>query len=337
MKLKELDFSDLLISDDTAFLKGGKGNGQRLIPVPDEVDLTSLRHEINNLFITKASPVREEGSGSLNIPITLRLEYEGIGYRVADMRGIDKKLTWVLRRLPSEVTSLSKLGFPENFQNWLLEQEQNKGIILMTGSQVSGKTTLGSTLLAERLRKFGGHAITFEFPSELPLNGQHGDFGYCYQLEINGEADLALHIENAYRYARPNIVYIGEIRTKYAAAETLRMALSSSDQLIIATLHGLDIPSALEKLINWAREIEGINASKNLSDSILAVFHTDLENTEDDKILRIPEFLLVPFGKNESIGIRNKISKQELSALKEDITSQRNRVKHSHNNIIKFE
>ena len=334
-KLSDFEFADLFMVGDNAFFKGVLGYGVGVMPVPKECDLKNLKRYIAEEFVKRANTRQEDGIR--HIPICLKIEYENIRFRVADMRDVEEQEAWFLRRLPTEMSTLSKIGFPENFIDWVMEKEQNKGIILITGNQSSGKTTLASTLLAERLNAHGGHAVTFEFPAEMPLNGGHGERGYCVQSEINGEVALANSIERSYRYGSPNIVYIGEIRTKHAATEVLRLALSSSQQLIIATLHGQDIVSALERLIIWATEIEGVNASKNLADSLLAVFHTELEITDEEKILHIPEFLLAPFDKEESMSIRAKIRDEKLIQLKENINSQRNRVKLTENNKIVFD
>lgn len=336
MNLSDFEFSELIIVGEKAFFKGVPGHGIRLMAVPEECNIRKLQRFISEEFIKRANTRQEDGIR--HIPISLKIEYENIRFRVADIRDVEQQESWFLRRLPSEMSTLSEIGFPQNFIEWVLAKEQNKGIILITGDQASGKTTVASTILAERLSVHGGHAVTFEFPAEMPLNGEYGTNGYCIQSEINGEIALANSIERSYRYGSPNIVYIGEIRTKHAATEILRLALSSSQQLIIATLHGLDIVSALERLINWASEIEGLNASKNLADSLLAVFHAELEITDEEKILHIPEFLLAPFiNKDEIMSIRAKIRDGKLAQLKENINSQRNRIKLTESNKIIFD
>ena len=61
----------------------------------------------------------------------------------------------------------------------------------------------------------------------------------------------------------PDIIYIGEIRNKYAASEALRVSLGSDDQIVVATIHGLDVPAALDRLATFAREIDGEVATSN--------------------------------------------------------------------------
>ena len=342
-KIGDVEFSDMIISKNSylnngeikSFFKGLPGNDQKIVPIPEEYnnDVKNLINIIEQTFLTKGNFRSDEGIR--NFPMALSIKYEGISYRIADMNDVQNQ-TWFLRRMPSKMSTLQQIGFPQNYIDWILAPEQKSGLILITGAQASGKTTLASTLLTERLKLYGGHAITFEFPAEMPLQGEHGDSGFCYQTEINGEIALAAHIERAYRFANPNIIYIGEIRTKYAATEVLRMALSSSQQIVIATLHGQNIVSALERLVNWANEMDGVNGYKNLADTLLAVFHTKLELTDNSKILHIPELLLAPSGKEERISISSNIGDGKISQLQGIINSQQNRIKMADDNVVEF-
>ena len=181
----------------------------------------------------------------------------------------------------------------------------------------SGKTTLASAFVAARLSRYGGHGVTFENPPELPLAGDWGDGGSCFQVEINGEDELAQEIERAHRYGSPNILFIGEVRTKWAAREALRMALGSSRQIVVATIHGLNFVAALHRLINWARELDGENALENLSISLLAVIQLSMEEHNGKPTVVIPECLLLPFS-NISHAVRAKLRDGKFGTLQTD-------------------
>ena len=122
------------------------------------------------------------------------------------------------------------------------------------------------------------------------------------------------------RAGSPNIIYIGEIHNKYSAIESLRIALGSRQQLVVATIHGIDVVAALERLINWAQEVDAGNACENLANSLLAIVVQDLE--VDSKI---QQFLFVPF-KETSLGIRAKLRDKQFLSLADDIRSLRNRI-----------
>lgn len=334
MSLVELVFSDILIlPDGTAKLKGCPDTGQQLVPVPPEYEseLADLPRRLTDAFLS----IRhiEPTSGMRVARSTIRFQHGGIHYRVADVQDVDGGRTWFLRRLPAVVPDLFSLGLPDFLCEWFLLPQQRHGLVLVAGAQASGKTTTASALVTARLQKYGGHAVTFENPAELPLGGSWGEHGHCFQTEIHGEHELAAHIERAHLYASPNVIFIGEIHTKFAAIEALRVALGSRQQLVIATIHGFDVLSALERLINWAQEIDAANACENLGNSLLAIILQDLRCEE--RLEKIPQYLLLPFPYDGQPvereirvkGIRAKLREKRLTALEEDMNQIKNLIK----------
>lgn len=314
MPLADMQFSDLLLfPDGTARLKGCPGAGPQLVPVPpdcaDEVaDLPDLlaRHE----------------------QAAMRYRHKGITYRVARIDDVDGRRIWFLRRLAEVVPAFESLGLMPVLCSWLMGEEQRQGLILFSGAQASGKTTTASAFVARRLQIYGGHSVTFENPAELPLAGSWGQYGYCFQTEIAGETELAQEIERAHRYASPDIIFIGEIRTRHAALEALRVSLGSSRQLVVATIHGQDVITALDRLVAWACELDGDNARQNLADALLAVVHLSLESGPDgQRCLTSPQFLLLPF-KESSRGIRVKLRNGQFHTLTDDMRELKARIAH---------
>jgi twitching motility protein PilT len=232
------------------------------------------------------------------------------------------------RRLADAVPSFESLGLLGVLCSWLLAEEQRQGLVLFSGAQASGKTTTASAFVADALNCTEGIQWTFENPAELPLAGSWGSGGYCFQTEISSDDELAQEIERAHRYASPDIIFIGEIRTRHAAFEALRIALGSSRQLVVATIHGQDVITALDRLVNWARELDGDNARQNLADALLAVIHLSLENDSDgQRRLSSPQFLLLPF-KESSRGIRAKLRDGQFHTLNDDMRELKARIAH---------
>lgn len=338
MALSGLSFSDLiLLPDGRGLLKGVPGQDQQLVPVP-ETDLEELnglpKALLDSFRLRSELECSQDGPGTRRHPDTIRFRHCGVSYRVAAYDNIDNGRTWFLRRLADKVPALDAIGLPPQIVQWLLAKEQSQGLVLFSGAQASGKTTSAAALIHSRLALHGGHGVTFENPVEMPLAGKHGENGHCFQTDMTSESELAAHIERAHRYASPNIVFIGEIRSKYAATEALRVSLGSSQQMVVATIHGLDVGAALERLLTWARELEGDAAWQNLASSLLAVIHQELATGDDGKrVLRCPEFLLVPF-KQSSNGLRAKLRDGQLTYLRDEMREQRNRIQYKGINDI---
>lgn len=314
--LRELRFSDIiLLSDGTAYLKGTPDKDQQLVRVPDihKEEVASLLEEVEVRF-------KEQESDA-----SLRIRHLDCTYRAATYEDVDSGRAYFLRRLADEVPLLDTLGLPTPLVEWLSGIGQRKGLLLISGGQGAGKTTTASALIKTRLTMHGGHAVTFENPVEMPLAGAHGDHGRCFQTEIKSEAELAQHIERAHRYSSPNIIYIGEIRSKFAASEALRVALGSSQQLVVATIHGLTAVAALDRLLTWAKEQDGEVACRNLAQTLIGIVHQELSDQESNRrSLKVPEFLLLSFD-DKSKPIRAKLQEGVLQ-LDDDIREQRNRM-----------
>ncbi|MDR2819473.1 MAG: Flp pilus assembly complex ATPase component TadA [Desulfovibrio sp.] len=317
MSLADIEFSDLLLlPDGTAKLKDGAGSPLR--DLPDD-----CRGDVENLSNLLLHAVLEKKHS------TLRYTHMNVRYRVAGIKDLDGRQAWFLRRQPETVPPLTAHGLPPYLLRWLISPEQRQGLILYSGAQSAGKTTIASSYVADRLTRYGGHAVTFENPAELPLSGPWGNDeskGYCFQLEIQSEAELPHCIEQAHRYASPDIIYIGEIRTKYAALESLRVALGSSRQIVVATIHGLNVITALDRLLTWAREVDGENACQNLSNALLAVIHVQISDIADgQRAITSPEHMLLPF-KEHCLGVRQKLREGKINMLGDDMRALKNRI-----------
>lgn len=333
MALAELHFSDLLIMPDGAGLLKGcpcneAGADQRLIPVPDTLqkEIALLASELPEAFLRCARLLGPESSVQ-EIPKSIRHTFRGVTFRVASATDVNNEKTWFLRRLPDRVPLLDALGLPEWLIRFFRLPENQHGLVIFCGSQSSGKTTTASAILADRLTSFGGHAITLENPCEHNLSGCWGDFGRCIQVEIFSETELSAHIEMGFRYGSPNIFFIGEAKSRFAAHELLLLSLGSNRQLVLTTLHGLSVIAALERLLNWARMIDGDNALQNLANSLLAVVRLDLRSDGhgNKRIMHVDDFLLVPF-KESSDKIRAILREGNLQQLTHEICGQSNRI-----------
>ena len=315
VSLNKLEFSDLLLNNGDTYMRGLRGFDREVISPPEEVH--DEIEELRTLVTTEFDQHKRN---------SFRIEYKGLAYRVAVFDGITSSGSghaFSLRKGIDTISDFNTLGLPPFISKWLTDPNQKKGLILFTGAQASGKTTSAASLIAKRLAKFGGHALSIEMPAEMPLSGKHGQSGTCWQCDLDSEADLKSVLQVSHR-STADIIHIGEILGTITASELLQISLSSSRQLIISTIHGNSIVAALDRLLTWAKESLGEAAAMNLADCLLAVVHQELVPDEKQGWkLQVAESLL--FTKHLD-NARSLIRKGEHAALNNIILEQQNYV-----------
>lgn len=319
MTLKDFEFSDLLLTEtspESCFFKGTPELGEKLTSVPSELheEIHEFLEEIKASYKNVQNPFMRR----------LRVVHRDTVFRVAAFMDVIQGPTYFIRRLPEKVYDFTNLGIPKQVCEWLMQHEHSKGLLLFAGPQCAGKTTSANAFIKSRLTENGGHAVTFEHPVEQPLAGAHGENGHCWQCEITSETELSSHIENSHSFSSPNIIFIGEVRSKHAAAETLRAALGSSKQLVVATIHGTTISTALDRLLMGASELDGHLAHHNLAETLAGIVFQEIQmNKSLDKRTLDVKFLMVPFDERGT-AIRSKLRKGDLF-LDDEIREQKNK------------
>ncbi|CAG0962641.1 Type II secretion system protein E [Myxococcaceae bacterium] len=154
----------------------------------------------------------------------------------------------VMRLLPrtTEMLDLEKLGFNEQqLQVWEKLIARPNGIVLVTGPTGSGKTTTLYGALS-RINTADRNIITIEDPVEIQLPGTG-------QIEVNPKIGLtfASGLRSVLRQD-PNVILVGEIRD----VETAEIAIQASltGHLVFSTLHTIDAPSAITRLVDMGVE-----------------------------------------------------------------------------------
>lgn len=123
--------------------------------------------------------------------------------------------------------------------------KKRRGLILVTGSAGSGKSTTLACLLDKINRECNGHIITLEDPIEF-LHGHKN----CVvsQREIKQDtASYASALRAALRQS-PNVILLGEMRD----LETIRTALTAVEtgQLLLSSLHTIGAAKTVDRIID---------------------------------------------------------------------------------------
>lgn len=202
------------------------------------------------------------------------IKYKNFLLRVFVIPSVNGEI-FACRKMNTKVLELNELGFPEKIKNILtLNKLSEGGLVLICGNVGSGKTTTASSMIAERLKKYGGLCLTAEDPPESEINGFYSN-GHCIQTEIIPELGYAPRVREllrAYPVAKNNILFIGEMRDADTAEQALRASLDG--RLVITTMHTKNLESALSRIHSYASTSMGSKQSATiLSDSFrLALF-----------------------------------------------------------------
>jgi type IV pilus assembly protein PilB len=206
-----------------------------------------LPSELHAPLVSRIKVIAQLDIAERRLPQDGRTEVEIDGTPI-DVR-IATMPTWagesvVLRLLPrgAGATTLSSLGLSARSQTALTEAlTRPQGLVLVTGPTGSGKTTTLHTAMVH-LGDGARHVLTLEDPIEMDLPG-------ATQTQVDPRIGLtfATGLRHALRHD-PDVLLVGEVRDRETAALAVEAAFTG--HLVLATLHTLDAPSALARLVD---------------------------------------------------------------------------------------
>jgi twitching motility protein PilT len=177
-----------------------------------------------------------------NREIDMGYEVYGMGrfrVNVFQQRG---KMRIALRIVPYQIKSLEELHLPLVIRNIALEQ---RGLILVTGTTGSGKSTTLATMIDLINNNRNCHVITIEDPIEFIHEDKKS---IVDQREIGSDTST---FSSALRVALrqdPDVILVGEMRD----FETIETALTAAEtgHLVMSTLHTLNATETINRVIS---------------------------------------------------------------------------------------
>jgi len=168
--------------------------------------------------------------------------------------------TIVLRKLETQIPTCQELNLPEPFLK--MAQEKN-GIILVTGSTGSGKSTSLAAVLNEINETKSVHVVTLEDPVEFQHPHKKATFN---QREMGNDFDaFASGLRAALRQA-PKVILVGEMRDR----ETVEIGLSAAEtgHLVVSTLHTVDAGQTINRILGMFNSEEENQMRIRLADTV---------------------------------------------------------------------
>jgi twitching motility protein PilT len=207
------DWPVLAAADTEAALHQLVGNSVRMaeFDVENEIDLS---HDIPGVARFRINAFRQRGGVSL-----------------------------VARAIPHRIRTIEELALPDVVAS--LAEEQ-RGIVLVTGTTGSGKSTTLAAMIHHINLTRAAHIVTIEDPIEFV----HADLrSVISQREVG--VDTASFKRALRRVLRqdPDVILIGEMRDE----ETVATAISAAEtgHLVLSTIHTIDAPESINRMLDF--------------------------------------------------------------------------------------
>jgi twitching motility protein PilT len=149
----------------------------------------------------------------------------------------------VCRAIPFQVRTIDDLGLPPVIRKLADEQ---RGIILLTGTTGSGKTTTLAAMIDHINSTYSHHIITLEDPIEYLHRDKRSIIN---QREVGADTQSFSRAMRRVLRQDPDVILVGEMRDE----ETVRTALSAAEtgHLVLSTLHTLDATETINRIIDF--------------------------------------------------------------------------------------
>ena len=254
-----------------------------MVDAPPMVRIHGLLQPLEDYEVLR--PVHTEDLLKEIIPKKLHKEFEeegevdfsyevyGVGrFRVNAFRQRGS-ISIVMRFIPLGVPRLEDLGLPEVIASLAREE---RGIVLVTGTTGSGKSTTLAAMLDLVNRSVPKHIVTIEDPIEFLHRNQKSIIN---QREVG--TDTASYSRALRRVLRqdPDIILIGEIRD----SESAQIALSAAEtgHLVLSTLHTLDATETINRMIDLFPPHERMQVRAMLAGTLKGIVGQRLMRTRD--------------------------------------------------------
>lgn len=148
----------------------------------------------------------------------------------------------VIRHIKADIPAFDQLHLPEIIRTLSLKR---RGLILVTGTTGSGKSTCLAAMIDEVNDKETSHIITVEDPIEFLHKDKQS---IVSQREIGTDTHSYANALRAALRQDPDVLLVGEIRD----LETMQIALTAADtgHMVFATIHTTNATETLHRILS---------------------------------------------------------------------------------------
>jgi twitching motility protein PilT len=203
-------------------------------------------------------------------------------YRVNafQQRGV---ISMACRAIPHHISTIEELSLPPVVRE-LAEEE--RGIVLLTGTTGSGKSTTLAAMIDHMNRTMSKHIVTIEDPIEFVHNDVRSVIN---QREVG--MDTASFKRALRRVLRqdPDVILVGEMRDE----ETVQTALSAAEtgHLVLSTIHTVDATESINRMLDFFPPHQHAQARSMIAGTVKGVISQRLVPGADGGRVAVCEIL----------------------------------------------
>jgi twitching motility protein PilT len=192
-------------------------------------------------------------------------------------------ISMACRAIPHHISTIDELALPEVVRD-LAEEE--RGIVLLTGTTGSGKSTTLAAMIDHMNRNMSKHIVTIEDPIEFV----HQDVG-CVINQREVGMDTASFKRALRRVLRqdPDVILVGEMRDE----ETVQTALSAAEtgHLVLSTIHTVDATESINRMLDFFPPHQHAQARSMIAGTVKGVISQRLVPGADGGRVAVCEIL----------------------------------------------
>ena len=191
-------------------------------------------------------------------------------------------LSVVIRIISFSLPNPTEIGIPQRIIDF------SKGLVLVTGTAGSGKSTTLACIIDAINHHYRKHIITLEDPLEFL---HRHDLSIVSQREINVDTESYVTALRASLRQSPDVILLGEMRDY----ETMQVAMTAAEtgHLIFSTLHTIGAASTIDRIIDVFPPNQQHQIAVQLSMVLQAVISQQLVPTIDGKMIPVFEIMTV--------------------------------------------
>jgi twitching motility protein PilT len=153
------------------------------------------------------------------------------------------RISLVARAIPHRIRTVAELGLPAVISDLA---DEARGIILVTGTTGSGKSTTLAAIIDHINDTRAAHVVTIEDPIEYV----HADkCSMVSQREVGSDTESFKSALRRVLRQDPDVILIGEMRDE----ETVQTALSAAEtgHLVLSTIHTVDAAESINRMLDF--------------------------------------------------------------------------------------